>query len=83
MGFEPGTHNRNEKVDNAVSATWESDLPNIDIRHENNTTASRWDPAKFRNKKYTEGWTEQYSIDGWSPMRDKDTLDISNIQLDS
>ena len=67
MGFEPGTHNRAERVDRSSSVEWKSKHPNIDIRHEANLTATRWDPSKFRNKKFTEGWTEchLFDIPGW------------------
>ena len=59
MGFEPGTHTRKERVDRAKSVSWESKNPNLDIRHENNLTSSRWSKEQFRNAKYTNGWTEQ------------------------
>jgi hypothetical protein len=65
MGFEPGTHGRKERVDNYKSATWESKYPNIDIRHDNNLTPSRWKKEQFRNKRYTRGWTESDEIPGW------------------
>lgn len=67
MGFEPGTHNRPEKVDSAPSATWTSAYPNLDIRHGGNLTATRWSPEQFVNKKFTEGWqeTDIYQIPGW------------------
>ncbi len=42
-----------------------SDVPIIDIRHSNNFTKNRWTKEEFRNKKYTEGWTESESIPGW------------------
>ena len=58
MWFEPGTHGRKEKVDNYKSETWESKEPNLDIRHDNNLTKSRWSPDEYRNKKYTKGWKE-------------------------
>jgi hypothetical protein len=70
MGFEPGTHNRAERVDNLPSARWESKVCNIDIRHDTNSTPSRWDPSQFRNAKYTEGWQEAIEIPGWGKMED-------------
>jgi glycosyltransferase involved in cell wall biosynthesis len=65
MGFEPGTHGRNERVDDYKSEAWESKFPNIDIRHDKNLTPSRWSPDQFRNKKYTRGWQEAEEILGW------------------
>lgn len=38
--------------------TWESALPNVDIRHDNNLTANRWSKEEFRNQENTIGWTE-------------------------
>ena len=68
MGFEPGTHGRAERVDDYKSDTWESHRPNIDIRHDKNLTSSRWSKDKFRNKRYTEGWTESDNIPGWGSL---------------
>ena len=71
MGFEPGTHGRKEKVDDAKSSTWESEFPNLDIRHDSNLTETRWSKDKFRNKKYTKGWTESTvdKISGWDDLK--------------
>ena len=65
MGFEPGTHNRKERVDDYKSDRWESTFPNIDIRHEGNLTSTRWSKDQFRNKKYAEGWLEAEEVPGW------------------
>ena len=67
IGFEPGTHNRAERIDDATSEVWNSKYPNVDIRHEGNLTATRWSKDKFRNQKFTKGWTEGTidSIPGW------------------
>jgi hypothetical protein len=65
MGFEPGTHNRKERVDDYGSESWMSEYPNIDIRHKNNLTASRWSKDEFRNQQYTKGWTESGEVPGW------------------
>lgn len=70
MGFEPGTHNRAEKVDNLKSTKWESAQPNIDIRHDNNTTPSRWNKEQFKNQKYTKGWIESDSIPEWGELNE-------------
>lgn len=65
IGFEPGTHSRDERVDDYKAESFESRRPNVDIRHGNNATATRWSPEQFRNKKYTQGWTETKDIPGW------------------
>jgi len=56
MGFEPGTHNRPERVDDTKSEFFETKTPNLDIRHSKNLTASRWNPSEFRNK--PKNWKE-------------------------
>jgi len=67
MGFEPGTHNRKERVDMNGSERWQSEYPNIDIRHGHNLTASRWSQDQFRNQKNCQNWKETTAdkIDGW------------------
>lgn len=70
MGFEPGTHNRKERVDDYKSDIWESEYPNVDIRHDNNLTPNRWRKDQFRNQKYTKGWKESFDIPGWGEVSD-------------
>lgn len=65
MGFEPGTHNRAERVDDYKAESWMSEYPNIDIRHSKNLTPSRWRKDQFRNQRYTKGWTEGDEVPGW------------------
>lgn len=67
MGFEPGTHGRPERVDDIPAFSFMSEYPNIDIRHDNNFTSSRWKKEQFRNKRYTEGWRESHisKLPGW------------------
>jgi hypothetical protein len=69
MGFEQGTHNRAERVDDNKSETWSSPEPNVDIRHDKNLTSTRWRPEQFRNKKFTEGWTESDEIPSWGKIK--------------
>ena len=68
MGFEPGTHNRPERIDDFKAESWNSEYPNIDIRHDKNLTPSRWSKGQFRNQKYTQGWIEGSLkvIPGWN-----------------
>jgi hypothetical protein len=65
MGFEPGTHRRPERVDDLTSEAWMSAQPNIDIRHGDNLTPSRWSREQFRNQRFTRGWTEADCVPGW------------------
>jgi ribosomal protein L37E len=69
MGFEPGTHRREERVDDYWHDTWMSEQPNIDIRHKHNLTPSRWRKDQFRNQKYTRGWIESDEVPGWGVTR--------------
>lgn len=67
VGFEPGTHNRIPEL-SGRSESWKSPGANIDIRHKENLTPSRWWKHQFRNQKYTEGWTtseREMGIPGW------------------
>lgn len=68
MGFEPGTHNRAERVDDFKSQRWESALPNVDIRHDTNLTPNRWSKDEFRDQRYTKGWQETDDIPGWGRL---------------
>lgn len=65
MGYEPGTHNRKERVDDYKSEAWKSPYPIVDIRHTSNLTRSRWSQDEFRNKRNCEGWIESDEIPGW------------------
>jgi hypothetical protein len=65
MGFEPGSHSRSERVDDVRSDVWRSELPNVDIRHGRNLTASRWAQAEFRDQRNCRGWQEAGEIPGW------------------
>lgn len=65
IGFEPGTHNRPERVDDLQAETWMSSVPNIDIRHGHNLTPSRWRRDQFKNQRFCEGWEESDRVPGW------------------
>lgn len=65
MGFEPGTHNRKERVDDYKAESWKSKYPNVDIRHDNNLSPTRWKKEQFRNQRYTKDWKESDTIPGW------------------
>jgi glycosyltransferase involved in cell wall biosynthesis len=70
MGFEPGTHNRAERVDDLKADNLKSEFPNLDIRHESNLTPSRWRKDQYRNQKFTAGWTESRvdELPGWEQL---------------
>jgi glycosyltransferase involved in cell wall biosynthesis len=70
MGFEPGTHTREARVDNVKAEGWKSELPNIDIRHGKNLSPTLWQKSEFRNQKFTKGWIEtDHEIPGWGKTK--------------
>ena len=68
MGFEPGSHNRKERIDDYKAESWQSSVPIIDIRHDKNLTPSRWRQDQFRNKRYCQGWQEAEEIPVWGKI---------------
>ena len=68
MGFEPGTHNRKQRVDDVGARSWESKVPNLDLCHNTNFTKRRWKKSEWRNQKYTKGWTEAKRVPGWRKL---------------
>lgn len=66
-GYEPGTRGLPSGYDDLPSESWQSSLPNLDIKsHGENVTKGQWSPDDFRNKKYTEGWQESTGrIEPW------------------
>lgn len=65
MGFEPGSHRRAERIDDVPAEEWRSAVPNIDLRHGQNLTPSRWSPSEFRDPRNCQEWTEARVIPGW------------------
>jgi hypothetical protein len=65
MGYEPGSHGRPERIDDVESDTWRAARPNIDVRHSQNLTASRWRQSEFRSQRSCRGWTESDQVPGW------------------
>jgi glycosyltransferase involved in cell wall biosynthesis len=49
IGFEPGTHNRPERIDDFKCGDFKSKEPILDIVHQN-ATKRRWDISEFRKK---------------------------------
>jgi len=70
LGFEPGTHNRPERIDDLGAESWRSELPNVDVRHDHNLTQSRFKKEQFRNARSYQGWIESDSIPGWGKGKD-------------
>lgn len=71
MGFEPGSHNRTERVDDLKAMSRFSTQPNIDIRHDTNLTPTRFNKAQYKNEKYTRGWKEAGEVPGWGVTKDR------------
>lgn len=68
MGFEPGSHGRAERIDDRRSEEWQSEYPNVDIRHDKNLTESRWKQEQFRSRRNCQGWQESNSVPGWGAI---------------
>lgn len=66
MGFEPGSHNRKERVDDLQSGTWRSEYANLDIKHGANLTPAKWALSDFRNA--PTGWQEADELPGWGRL---------------
>lgn len=72
--IEKNGFDRHYEPRNAPRINYESQYPNICIRHDGNLTKSKWKVSDFRNKKYAKGWKESYSVPGW------DTKKLLNFQ---
>ena len=69
MGFEPGCHRYPRGVDNNRAERWMSQFPNIDIRHGQNLTPSRWRQDQFRNPNACLGWKLADEVPGWGETK--------------
>ena len=66
MGHEPFTHNRVQWKNQFKVETWQSELPNIDIRFGVNSTGMRWRKEQYLNQQLLINWQESDSnIPGW------------------
>lgn len=66
-GWEPGT-GQSKKIDNIKAENWESEYPNIDVRHGRNFTGTkRMSRDEFRNLHGCPNWKESdvHSLPGW------------------
>ena len=71
MGYEPGCHHLPLGVDNYNTETWESEYPNVDIRHGNNLTANRFRQDQFRNERSCRGWKLADEIPYWGKTKNR------------
>lgn len=72
-GFEPGTRSiRLGGFSNDRSESFNSKLPNIDIRHNKNLSASKWTPQGFRSQRSCRNWQESTvdKLEGWENLAD-------------
>lgn len=58
--YEPSWKTGDWKTEN-----WTSPVPNLDIRHPQTMTRSKWSPAEYRNQRYAKGWKEGAEVPGW------------------
>jgi glycosyltransferase involved in cell wall biosynthesis len=70
QGFEPGTHNREERVDDLKSSEWFSDIPSIDIKHGYNLTKPRWDISEFRHQRNCKGFKLTDEVPSWGKVEE-------------
>jgi hypothetical protein len=68
IGYEPGTHNRPERIDDYKYDVYFAKEPSIDIRHSSNLSPSRWRQDQFRNKRNLRGWTEAETVPYWGTI---------------
>lgn len=62
--YEPGGRDTSKYIQ------WRSEYPNIDVRHDNNLTKSKWSPDDFRDKSTCVNWQETTidKIPGWDSL---------------
>jgi glycosyltransferase involved in cell wall biosynthesis len=58
--YEPGP-----KTGNYRAVNWQSEVPNLDIRHTATLTHAKWSPDEFRNSRYSKGWKESDRVPFW------------------
>jgi hypothetical protein len=61
--YEPGLKSGHQ--------TWLSEYPNIDIRHKDCLTESRWSQNKFKDKSTCLGWTLADEVPGWGQTKNR------------
>lgn len=58
--YEPNERNYGARTEN-----WQSEYPNLDIRHSDTITRSKWSADEFRDKSFAAGWAEADKVPGW------------------
>jgi glycosyltransferase involved in cell wall biosynthesis len=71
IGYEPGLHKFPRGIDNACYEMWNSEFPNIDIRHRNCYTSSRWTQEEFRDKSTCQGWKMADEVPWWGVTKNR------------
>jgi len=69
IGYEPGTHSFPRGIDKYKAISWESQYPNVDIRHAYNLTANRFRQDQFKNQRSCRGWLLADKIPGWGKTK--------------
>ena len=85
MGFEPGTHKFPRGIDDYPAERWMSPVPNVDVRHASNLTASRFKKEQYRSKRSIRGWKLTDDIPGWGRTKgrfDEFCYELSESQAD-
>jgi hypothetical protein len=72
--YEPGP-----KVGRYKTMNWKAKTPNVDIRHGDTLTRSKWAPGEFRNPQYAVGWREADGVEGWGQTRGRMREFISDV----
>ena len=67
-GYEPGSHNRKERVDDLQSETWRSEFPNLDLKHGANLSPTKWSQKDFRSQRNCQNWQEAGFVEGWGQI---------------
>lgn len=70
MSGEPGGEWPSLKVDDYPMKVWNSEWPNLDLRHGHNLTKGKRRPEDYNNKSWAKGWRESDFIPGWGKVSD-------------
>jgi glycosyltransferase involved in cell wall biosynthesis len=70
IGYEPGAHQFPRGIDEYTYEMWNSEFPNIDIRHNRTMTANRWSQDQFRDKNTCLGWQMSDEVPFWGKTKD-------------
>ena len=81
MGFEPGTHGRPERIDDFKADSWQSEYPNIDIRHDKNLTVTRWSRDEFKDKRHAKNWVVAEEIPGWGQVKGRFSELLKDVEM--